>query len=165
MKVKENTKLFQTIENQQLKIEALEGSKVKMMNSNPEICDVTHTMASQRILLKHELTPSMMRRKPDCQGQQAWRCCHCSQRAHEATYCHKGVLLIDGLTIGQLCGDAHPGAFSNDTGEFWSHNSMIMRGTRSSENCYIWTPTCAMTSISDMTKEKGAIWHRRLEEQ
>ena len=30
---------------------------------------------------------------------------------HEATYCHKGVVLIDGLTVGQLCGDAHTGAF------------------------------------------------------
>ena len=36
----------------------------------------------------------------------------------EATYCHKGVLLIDGLTVGQLCGDAHTEALSKDIGEF-----------------------------------------------
>ena len=74
------------------------------------------------------------------------------------------VLLVDGLTvnlisISQLCDDGFSVSFGKDACEVKRDSCMIMKGVRSSDNCYIWSTISAMTT---RVEEEADVWHKRL---
>ncbi|GAA0162777.1 hypothetical protein LIER_18797 [Lithospermum erythrorhizon] len=63
----------------------------------------------------------------------------------------KDVLLVDGLTvnlisISQLCDEGMQVAFSKNACTVSDTDEQIMKGARSSDNCYLWNPQKALSS-------------------
>ncbi|GAA0159281.1 hypothetical protein LIER_43475 [Lithospermum erythrorhizon] len=76
------------------------------------------------------------------------------------------VLLVEGLTanlisISQLCDSGLKVAFDKNTCNVSNQNDdLIMQGSRSTDNCYLWTP--CHRALTSQTQGDAELWHKRL---